>query len=279
MGNAGYSFSDYFKDITTTDIAIVNDAAADKEDANYPIENSQDEQVALCTRTDDKTNIKIQFDINSASGGTKELKFFAILNHNFSGGSIKIYSYTADDYSTGQNLEETVTVRAKDMFVRISSPTDARYWEIDISHNGSATSGDSYYEWGRVMCYDDLTQLQQADQYDRERGYGFRNIVNVTPHGIKWVHKLADNQERIRLTYHVAKNTYIPSEPKTLYDAVDGDAHPFAFIPDIALTNIYYGYLVNPELHWVENIGEAADGSTLIKQLVIEFIEAVRGKA
>jgi len=277
MGVAAYNFLDYYKDITSADIAIVNDAAADKEDSSYPIENSQDEQVALCTRSDDKTNIKIQFDINSASGGTKVLKFFGLFNHNLSGGSIKIYSYTANDYSTGQVLEATVAVRTKDMFVRISSPSDRRYWEIDISHNGSATSADAYYEWGRLICYDDLVQLQQADQYDRERGYGFRNIINATPHGIRWVHKLADNQERIKLTYHIAENTYIPSEPKTLYDAVDGDAHPFALIPDIALTDIYYGYLVNPELAWIESIGETPD--TLIKQLVIEFIEAVRGQA
>jgi len=279
MGNAAYAFGDYWKNITASDIAIVNDAAADKEDANYPIENSQDEQVALCTRTDDKTNIKIQFDINSASDGTKELKFFGIFNHNFSGGSVKIYSYTAADYSTGQTLEATATVRVKDMFIRIAGPSDRRYWEIDISHNGSATSADSYYEWGRIICYTDLVQLQQADQYDRDRGYGFKNIINETPHGIRWVHKIADSKERLRITYHIAQNDYIPAEPKTLYDAVDGDAHPFAFIPDIDEDDIYYGYLVHPELTWVESKGEAADGSTLVKQLVIEFVEAVRGKA
>jgi len=84
-----YLISDYFKDITATDISIVDDGGADKEDANFPIENSQNIDVAKVTLSDDKTNIKIRFDINSISGGVKELKAFALLNHNLTEDRLK----------------------------------------------------------------------------------------------------------------------------------------------------------------------------------------------
>jgi len=279
MGQVGYLFNDYYKDITATDIAVVNDVGADKEDANYPIENSQNEQVALRTWSDDKTNIKVRFDINSASSGTKELKAFGIFNHNFSGGSVKIYSYTANDYATGQTLEATVTVRAKDMFTRIASPSDRRYWEIDISHNGSATSDDSAYKWGRIMCYTDIVVITDVEDYIKQRGYGYKNIINVTKHGIRaGIHKLMEDRERFELGWNqrTAANA-IHTEMRTLYDSVYGDAHPFMFIPDITSTGCYYVYIQDPELLYQEIFGT---GSTAHAGGVhLRLTEAVRNKA
>lgn len=278
MGNTSYLFNDYWKDITPADISIENGAAADKEDANYPIENSQDEQIASCTRTDDKTNIRILFDINSASGGTKTLKVFYIGNHNFSGGSAKIYSYTANDYTTGLTLEETVAVRALDMYVRIAAPSDRRYWEIDLSNNGTVTSADAYYEWGRIMCYDDLVQFTDKEDYSKPRGYGFKNIINKTPHGIRWVHKLAEKQERFELMWgeRTVTNAII-SEMRTLYEAVYGDAHPFLYIPDISGTPCYYTYMEDPNLLWSEIFGVTA-GTAHVGNINLRLIEAIRGK-
>jgi len=278
MGATGYLYNDYFKDITTADIAVVNSAGADKEDANYPIANSQSEQVALCTRSDDKTTIKIRFDINSASGGTAELKLFALLNHNLSGGSIKIYSYTAADYATGQNLEATVAARTYDMYVRIASPSDRRYWEIDLSHNGSATSADSYYEWGRVMCYTDLVSITDIPDYLTTRGYGFRNIVNETAYGVRAaVHKMTEKRERFELFWQErAASNGLDDEIRALYEAVYGDAHPFLFVPDITGTPCYYVYLEGPELLYSELMGIGTHAH--VGNITLRLIEAVRGK-
>jgi len=278
MGNTAYLFNDYWKDITATDISIENAVAADKEDANYPIENSQDEQVALTTRTDDKTNIRILFDINSASGGTAVLKAWFIGNHNFSGGSFKIYSYTANDYTTGQTLEDTVAVRNYDTYTRISAPSDRRYWEIDLSNNGSVTSADSYYEWGRIMCYTDLIQLTDKEDYSRPRGYGFRNIINETSYGIRWAHKLAEKRERFELGWEErATSGGIVTELRTLYENTYGGAHPFAYIVDISGNNCHYVYLEEPELLWSEIFGTGA--SSHVGNISLRLIEAVRGRA
>jgi len=278
MGNTSYLFNDYWKDITASDISIKNGAGADKEDANYPIENSQDEQIALATRTDDKTNIRILFDINSASGGTKQLKTFFIGNHNFSSGSFKVYSYTANDYVTGQTLEATVASRTHDVFTRIASPANRRYLEIDLSNNGTITSADSYYEWGRIMCYDDLVQLTDKEDYATPRGYGFKNIVNETTHGIRWIHKLAEKRERFELKWieRMTSNSIV-TELRTLYDNTYGGAHPFMFIPDISGTDCYYVYLESPEMLWSEIFGTGSDSHA--GDISLRLIEAIRGKA
>ena len=272
-----YLENDYFTDITSSEISIVNDAAADKEDANFPIENSQNIDVAKVTLSDDKTNIKIRFDINSASGGTKALKVFALLNHNLTGGSIKIYSFTNVDYTTGRNLEATVTVRLLDMFVRIASPTTKRYWEIDISHNGTATATEAYYKWGRVMCYDDAVILTDIEDFEKLRGYGFRNIIHKTKGGVRYAHKVFAKQERFGLTWKVRDQTNMPAELRTMYEAVSADADPFLLVPNITLTPCYYGYIEDPELEYIEAWGTSS--GDLVSGLRLNFIEAVREKA
>jgi len=272
-----YLFNDYFKDTTTADISVVNDVGADKEDAAYPKENAKDEQIGLCSRSDDKTNIKIRFDINSASGGVKALKAFFIGNHNFSGGSAKIYSYTANDYATGQVLEATVAVRLLDMFVRIAAPGTKRYWEIDLSHNGSVTSAAAYFEWGRIMCYTDFTILTEIEDEKKGRTFGFRNIINETSFGVRWSHKMNEDQEGFDLTWSIRTQANLPSELRTLFSLIDGRAHPFVYIPDIAATNVYYVYSKADILRWTEIGGVAA--TDIVASVNLGMIEAVRGKS
>ena len=272
-----YLVNDYFTDITPSEIVIVNDAAADKEDANFPIENSQNIDVAKVTLTDDKTNIKIQFDINSASGGTKELKVFALLNHNLIAGSIKIYSYTHNDYSTGRTLEATVAIRLKDMKVRIANPADRRYWEIDISHNGTATATEAYYKWGRVMCYDDAVILTDIEDFEKLRAVGWKNIIHETKGGVRYAHKVYAKRERFGMTWKVRDQVNMPAELITMYEAVDADASPFLLIPNITNTPCYYGYIEDPELAYIEVFG--TNSGDLVGRLRLNFIEAVREKA
>lgn len=268
MGATAYLFNDYIKDLAAASITVVN------ENTSYPKTNMQDEQIALTTRTTNKTNIKIQFTLASS----KAIKAIFIGNHNFNGGSLKIYTYTAADFSTGQNLEATVSYRALDMYTRITSPNTRQYWEIDLSANGSITSADSFYEWGRIMLYDDLVQFTSKEDWLTPRGYGFRNIINETKYGVRWIHKLSEKQERFELTWNERKSSdSLHTELRTLYDDTYGGAHPIFYIPDISGTPCYYCYIEEPELLWSEIMGTGA--SSHIGDFHLRFIEAVRGKA
>ena len=266
MGNTAYLYYDWVKDLAAANITITN------EDSNYPEANCQDEQVALCTRTTAKVGIKIQLNLGSAQSP----QIFAILNHNFLTGTFDINSYTAADYTTGKTaVEVNKAVRPRDVYHYESvAPTARQYWEFDLTN---VASSDSFFEFGRIMVYGGPSELTESQAFERGRGYGFHNIVNETPHGIRWIHKLTEKQERFTLHWSTKANTSIPAELKTLFDTVYGNAYPFLFIPDLATTDCYYVYINQDELPWLEMRGMA--DSTLVSNISIDLIEAIRGKA
>jgi hypothetical protein len=266
MGAVAYLFSDYIKNLAASAISITS------EDSNYPETNLQNEQVALCTRTTAKAAIKFRFDLGSA----KALQAFFIGNHNFSGGTFDINSYTAADYVTGKTTVETKTVRLLDVYHYESvAPAARQYWEFDFS---SCTSADSFFEIGRIMAYDgsNPVQLTFSPDYITRRGYGYRNIVNETAAGVRWVHKLAERRERFGLSWNERLAQTATTEVRTLYEAVYGDAHPFVYIPDITATACYYVYIESPEMLYQEIYGVGS--SSHAGGVTLNLIEAVRGK-
>ena len=219
--------------------------------------------------------IKFQFDLGSA----KALQAFFIGNHNFSGGTFDINSYTAADYTTGKTaVEVNKAVRLLDVYHYESvAPAARQYWEFDFTN---CTSADSYFEIGRLMAYDGSNPVQITDieDYIMPRGYGFRNIVNETSYGVRWVHKLTEKRERFELSWgeRTVANA-IHTELRTLYETVYGDAHPFVFIPDIGQTPCYYVYVEEPELLYAEIFNLQTSGSH-VGRFILRLIEAVRGK-
>ena len=274
MGAVSYIFNDYVKDLSSADIDLV-DAGGSCVDSNYPITNIQNEKISLRTWTDAKAAVKLQFDI----GSTKQLQAFFIGNHNFSGGTLDINSYTANDYATGKvTVESALSVRLLDLYhYESSAPTAQRYWEFDLTN---VTTADSVFKVGRVVVYDSggLVQLTDNPDYVTNRGYGFRNIINYTTYGIhSAAHKLTEKRERFQLTWaeRTAANN-LDAELRTLYDDVHGDAHPFIYIPDITLTDCYYVNMENADLLYSEIHGVGADAH--VGGLALRVVEAVRGK-
>lgn len=268
MGVPAYLFNDYIKDLAAASITTTGSF-----DTNYPKTNMQNEQIALATRTTNKTTIKLRFDL----GSTKALRAFYIGNHNFSGGTFTINSYTDVAYSANVEVVElNKTVRLLDVYHHESSvPTARQYWELDLAN---VTSADSYYEWGRIMAYDGSNPVQLTFNPDfmTARGYGFRNIINETSCGVRWVHRLAKKRERFSLTWNERAGTTLASELRTLYEAVYGNAYPFVYIPDITGAACHYVYIDDPELLYQEIFGTAttsrSGGATL------NLSEAIRGK-
>jgi len=249
-------------------MAIV-DAGGDCVDPNFPIANLGNEQVALVCRTDAKVAVKVRINL----GNNQSLRQWAILNHNFSAGTLDINSYTAADFVTGKVTEaDDVAIRCLDMHEYITNPNSRKYWELDLTN---VTTPASYFEIGRIMCH--TVPVILTDMYDirRGRGYGFKNIVNETTHGIRWVHKVYKQRESFQLTWERRKNTYIPSELKTLYDTVYGDAYPFLFIPNIDGKSCYYVSIANPELQWTT----LDIGTEFTEGVQLDLIEEVRGKS
>ena len=263
MGASAYLYSDYVKSLAGASISLTN------VDASYPVTNLQNEQIALVCRTTAKVAIKLRFTLAASAA----LKIFYIGNHNFSGGTFDINSYTAADWVTGKATIETKAVRALDVYhYESSAPASRTYWEFDFTN---ATSADSYFSIGRAMLYTDYVTLTAIEDYQRSRGYGFRNIINETDYGIRWVHRMTEKRERFGLTWRARMQTTsaLPSELRTLYNTVYGNAYPFLFMPDITLTDCYYVYVEDNELRWTDAFGTSA-----VFDVNLNLVEAVRGK-
>lgn len=274
MGKIAYLFDDYLKDLASASIDLV-DAGGSCVDSNYPITNLQDEQVALQTRTDAKVAVKLQFDL----GSTKQLQAFFIGNHNFTSGTFDINSSATGAWAGEEVLIETKTVRTLDVYhYESSAPVARQYWEFDFT-NTVTTDPDNVFKIGRAMVYDGSNPVQITDieDYIRSRGYGYKNLINRTLFEIRWVHKLMKKRERFLVHWGERENITLATELRTLYESVYGDAHPFVFIPDIAGTPCYYGYLEDAELLWNEIMGIASTSHT--GGVNLRFIEAVRSKA
>jgi len=137
------------------------------------------------------------------------------------------------------------------------------------------TTADSIFEIGRVMCYNWNVTLTNMFDMRSGGGYEYKNIVNLTTHDVRWVHKIYKKRNSLQFKWERRKATYLPSELKTLYDTVYGDAYPFLFIPKNDETDCYYVYIANPKLLWT-----LLDiGTKFTEDITLELIEAVRGKS
>jgi hypothetical protein len=125
---------------------------------------------------------------------------------------------------------------------------------------------------------DDYVTFTDIEDYLRRRGYGNRNITNLTAYGSRAsVHKMIEKRERFELKWEErTRANSIHSELRTLYDAVSGDANPFVFMPDVTLTDVYYMVIENPELLYNEIHGVGSEAH--VGGFMLRLLEEVRGK-
>ncbi len=117
-----------------------------QEDANYPVENTQDVRLAKVWRTENATSATIVIDVGT--GNTITADSCAILNHNFSASSITVLrGNPTDSWGTATSMVTIVTYRTGIMVIYFPSAT-FRFWRLGFS---DATNPDGYYEIGRVM--------------------------------------------------------------------------------------------------------------------------------
>lgn len=257
--NAAYIIDDYVDDSTVTMV---------DEDSDYPVEKSQSSQVADTTRSTAKVGVKFRID----AGENITPDVFAVLNHNFSGGTYDIYHYTADDWATGKTaLVTNQSIRSLDMFYRDLSAPSKQYWEFDFSN---ITSLDAFLEWGRIMVSSDYVQFTDVEDVQHIRALEFKNITNTTLYGVRWVYAAARERERFTLTWAIKPGTTARDELRTLYSAAYGNAIPFIFIPNISETNLYYMALTNEVLTWIDHLSPDPH----IQSLYLELLEEVRGR-
>jgi len=245
------------------------------EDANFPAENAKTEEAALVARTLLGYTTAIKFRISLVS--PQSPRVFALVNHNLAAGTIDINSYTANNFSTGKVTIATLDVRELDICHYTLTPPAARnYWEFDFTNATAFTRGpfqEYFIELGRAMLYSVCdADLSTIEDYKRTHAHEFSNIVNETPWGARWVHNVESRRERIKLTWSARLGMTIRDALRALLALTDGDARPFLLIPDLALTECFYGYATEPSISWVESWIDYAT-----ENLALEMVTASRG--
>ncbi len=116
-----------------------------QEDANYPVENTQDVRLAKIWRTETVSSATIVIDVGT--GNTITADSCAILNHNFSASSESFIQANSANSWAAVGLSSAVAYRTGTMVNFFTSST-ARYWRFNfIDTAGSA----GVYEVGRLM--------------------------------------------------------------------------------------------------------------------------------
>jgi len=245
------------------------------EDANFPAENAKTEEAALTARTLSGYTTAIKYQISLISAQAPRI--FGLVNHNLATGTIDINSYTASNFTTGKVKIATVDVRELDMaYYAAAAPAARSYWEFDFT-NATTFARDVFQEYyvelGRAMLYSACdADLAMIEDYKRTHAHEFSNIVNETPWGARWIHNIESRRERIKLTWGARLGMTIRDALRALLALTDGDARPFLLIPDLALTECFYGYTTEPSISWVESWVDYAT-----EDLSFEMVTASRG--
>ncbi len=116
-----------------------------QEDANYPVENTQDTRLVKVWRTDTASASTIVLD--AGTGSTITADSCAVINHNFSGSSeTKIQAHASDSWGS-PSVSTVVTFRAGTMVLFFTSAS-FRFWRFSFD---DTTNTDGFYEVGRLM--------------------------------------------------------------------------------------------------------------------------------
>ncbi len=124
-----------------------------QEDANYPVENTQDTRLVKVWRTDTASATTIVLD--AGTGSTITADSCAVINHNFSGSSeTKIQAHASDSWGT-PSLSTIVTYRTGTMVLFFTSSA-FRFWRFSFN---DTSNSDGFYEVGRLF----LSEYLQID--------------------------------------------------------------------------------------------------------------------
>jgi len=121
------------------------DLTESHEDANYPVENTQDIRLAKRWRTETASAASIVID--AGTGATITCDTCAVIEHNFNASAGVFIQANATDSWAGASLSAQVSYRAGPMVLFFTSSA-YRFWRFSFDH---LTNADGYYEIGRLM--------------------------------------------------------------------------------------------------------------------------------
>jgi hypothetical protein len=196
------------------------------ENSVYPVENIYGEQASNVFRSTSTTSLVIEMDF----GAAVSLDTIAIINHNLVAGAT--FSVKAGAAPTPSTVVATPVFRAKDLY-KIFTPVSARYWSLTI-----AGTNPSNIQIGQLLMgvHVDLPRARKIGGFTPATS---RTSISIeTVGGANWVYPL-HKRKVFNPTFQLIGTSDLTAM-ETLDEVVDGDSHPFVYIPSITDVACYY---------------------------------------
>ena len=218
-----------------------------QEDANYPVENTQDTRLVKVWRTDTASASTIVLD--AGTGLTITADSCAVINHNFSGSSeTRIQAHASDSWGT-PSVNTVVTYRAGTMVLFFTSAA-FRFWRFSFD---DTTNADTFYEVGRLMLgeylqVDPSSLIEFPEKHIRNDRVAFsRSNQHYADQGSGWKelsYQFQDSDDTMKGKVETMWNTVGKFKPLLLmnYDTTFSVIEPLycSVVDDIIFTHKKY---------------------------------------
>ncbi len=201
-------------------------------DADYPATELQTIPMGTTARATDPGGgeiIRIDF------GGNVNPKAWFLLNTIITSGNPLITSFT-DAWITP---EDTLTMIYRDLDMKAYKSggwTPRRYFNINLN---ACSFSQAFAAAGKLIAALDITTFTKDVGAIMFRGEGNKNIHNITPAGIEYVHLLQEKIGYLEITFKNEKNLIL-SEILNFLRVTNGGGYPSIIIPDNDEVEFYY---------------------------------------
>jgi hypothetical protein len=199
---------------------------ASSEDTVYPVENLYDELPARVFRSETKTTLSILIDFGEAI----TCNAIALVNHNLTDeAALTLLEGSASPASI---IIANPAWREHDLYGMFPTTT-AQYWILQIVDDNPDNIQIGQLLLGTAIA---LPRARKIGSYSPAKENS--NISSETYGGSKYVYPL-NKRRKLNPAFMIVGSELDIFE--ALHDAVEGDAHPFLYIPDTSLAPCYYG--------------------------------------
>lgn len=239
------------------------------EDADYPQEKLQNIPMADTARASNPPAAIVRVRIDFGAAVNPIVWFF--LNHNIATGNWIIHRTNAA-WASAEN--QAVTYREWDTkFYGNRWAAASQYFEVEFPAACTYKYGDTFWEMGKIICGDDITEFSKGFSRGIRRGLGFDNIHNETESGVIWSHIKRANINYLGVSWDPDLRVPLLAELEDFIKTTYGGAYPSVIIPNNSEQVDLYYMKNKDELRWNEEIARA-----LISSCSIDFKELSRGQ-
>lgn len=241
-------------------------------ETDYPLSRINDKLVDETFRTTNKSSVVIKFDMGTATS----LSFIALINHNLTGGTLKVKAKSTDAYASATEITGgLITVPDSPTLhktcFKLWTPVSYRYWWLEFT---TATATENYFEIAEIVLglytefscgFGPVFESQVIKCNEQKMTSGRVGIVQNGGQertlSINFESPDSTTKEQIELLNITAKGAYNSFVLVYNYNKTN------AALTAQANRNAYYGYILGGKIDYDH------DSDPIYKNIKFQFVE------